>query len=74
MYDVPSPTHGFFSVIVAFWVYIGLVGASMVGARELGALAGVALLVPLVVGALLLKPFWSVSRRLMPSSRHENNE
>ncbi|MFC6835907.1 hypothetical protein [Halomarina ordinaria] len=74
MYETPAPTHGFFPVVVVFWVYVGLAGAVAVGAHEMGASAGVAVLVFLVAAGLLLKPFLSVARRLMPTLPHETTE
>ncbi|MFC7165268.1 hypothetical protein [Halospeciosus flavus] len=67
MYEPPSPTHGFFLVTVAFWVYIALAGAIALGARWLGVSVGGTLFV-FVLGALvLLKPFLPLFRRLLPT-------
>lgn len=66
MYDAPSPVHGYFPVIVAFWGYVALVLAATIGARVLGAPDPVVLVVLVVAGLVLFRAFVPVFRRLLP--------
>ncbi|QLG27722.1 hypothetical protein HUG10_09225 [Halorarum halophilum] len=71
MFETPSPTHGYFRVVVAFWVYITLATVVALGAREFGVSAGGTVLVFLLTALLLLKPFLPVFRRLLPAPSRE---
>ena len=66
MYQTPSPTHGYFPVVVAFWAYVALAGAVAFTAWTLGASAAGAFLVSLFAALALLKPFVPLFRRLLP--------
>ena len=67
MYEVPGPTHGFFGVTVAFFVYVFLVVAVAVGLSTFG-LSSVVVLAGAVGAAVgLLAVFLPLFRRLTPS-------
>lgn len=66
MYQAPSPTHGYFPVVVAFWAYVALAGTAAFAARTLGASALGTVLVFLLAALALLKPFLPLFRQLLP--------
>ena len=69
--DVPLPAHGFFPAFMAIILYVAVVAvvssAAGYGLRATG-LSVAPGLVALVVGALLLKPFLPLFRRLIPDT------
>jgi membrane associated rhomboid family serine protease len=67
MYEVPSPTHGFFGVTVAFLAYVGLVIGVAAGLSTLGLSRGVAIAGSVVAAAGLLVVFVPLFRRLTPT-------
>lgn len=69
MYQNPLPTHGYFPLIVASWVYVLLVAAVLVVLRELGLSDPLLLVALVVVGAGLLVAFLPVFRRLTPARK-----
>ncbi|MFC6835800.1 hypothetical protein [Halomarina ordinaria] len=71
MSGMTFPTRKLSPVIAAFWIYVGICGAIALGTTELGVSSGGAFLVFLVAGAVLLKPFLSLSRRVLPRLPHE---
>lgn len=71
MFETPSPTHGYFRVVVAFWVYITLATVVALGVREFGVSTGGTFLMFLLAALLLLKPFLPLFRRLLPTPPRE---
>ena len=67
--DVPEPTHGFFPAFVAVVLYVAVVVAVSFAVGYGLRAAGLSVapgLVALAVGALLLKPFLPLFKRLVP--------
>lgn len=71
MYETRAPTHGFFAVTVAFWVYVGLAGAIALAAWTLWRDVTLALAVFALAALVLLKPFYPLFRRLSPERSGE---
>lgn len=71
MYETPAATYGYIPVVVTFWLYVGLALSAGLLASELGASGGASFAVFLLAAVGLLKPFFSLFRRLLPNARHE---
>lgn len=67
MYEVPSPSHGFFGATVAFLAYVGLVVGVAVGLSTLGLSSVLVLTGTGVAAAGLLVVFVPLFRRLTPA-------
>ena len=68
VYQTPSPTHGYFPAVAAFWAYVALAGTAGLAAWAFGVPVAGALLAFLLAALALLKPFLPVFRRLLPDA------